>query len=208
LPIAILAINFLMRPARHLYFTFDCLIFGLLFFLICYQIKENYKKAFMLSCAVVLFANFYLNTCFYIQLAAYKGQITAADYINQNAFNKYHLYSLRTENNIFQFYCKRPVDFISLEQFNKFKPADSSAFYVNQQSMDLLVQSHADFKIIKAFQNYPQENMSLRLSEESSSFISCQKIVSIKMLFFTATCAFTFSSSSFILAGSSSLLKV
>jgi len=170
LPIAILAINFYMHPANTLYFTFDCLIFGLLIALIYLRVNETYKKVFMLNCAVALFANCYLNTVFYDQLAAYKGQITAAEYINQSAFDKYHLYSLRTENNIFQFYCKRPVDFIPLEQFNKFKPVDSSAFYVNQQSMDLLVQSHADFRIIKAFQNYSQENMSLTFINKATRY--------------------------------------
>ena len=170
LPIAILAINFYMHPANTLYFTFDCLIFGLLIALIYLRVNETYKKVFMLNCAVALFANCYLNTVFYDQLAAYKGQITAAQYVNQSSFNKYHLYSLRTENNIFQFYCKKPVDFIPLEQFNKFKPVDSSAFYVNQQSMDLLVQSHADFRIIKAFQNYSQENMSLTFINKATRY--------------------------------------
>lgn len=170
LPIAILAINFFMHSTNTLYFTFDCLMFGLLIVLISFSIKELSKKVFMLNCAVALFANCYLNTVFYNQLAAYKGQITAAEYINQSAFDKYHLYSLRTENNIFQFYCKRPVDFIPLERFNKFKPVDSSAFYVNQQSMDLLVQSHADFRIIKTFQNYPQENMSLTFINKATRY--------------------------------------
>ncbi|WP_183581160.1 ArnT family glycosyltransferase [Mucilaginibacter sp. X5P1] len=162
LPLAIIAINCFMRPVNQFYFAFDCLIFGILIYLIVTRIKEDYKRVFMLSCAVILFANFYLNTVFYEQLTVYKGQITAADYANQKNFDKYHLYSLRMENNIFQFYCKRPVDYVPLEQFSTFKPADSSAFYVSQQSMDQLVQAHADFKVIKAFPNFPQENMSLK----------------------------------------------
>ncbi|SDS40548.1 4-amino-4-deoxy-L-arabinose transferase [Mucilaginibacter mallensis] len=162
LPVAIIAINCFMRPVNQFYFVFDCLIFGILIYLIVIQIKEDYKRVFMLSCAVILFANFYLNTVFYEQLTVYKGQITAADYANQKNFDKYHLYSLRMENNIFQFYCKRPVDYVPLEQFSAFKPSDSSAFYVSQQSMDQLVQAHADFKVIKAFPNFPQENMSLK----------------------------------------------
>jgi 4-amino-4-deoxy-L-arabinose transferase-like glycosyltransferase len=161
LPIAIFAIDYFMKPANQFYLAFDCLIFGVLAYLILTQVKEGSKKVFMLSCAAVLFANFYLNTVFYEQLAVYKGQITAADYANQNAFGKYHLYTLRMENNIFQFYCNRPVNYIPLEEFSTFKPADSSAFYVNQQSMDQLLQNHADFKVIKAFENFPQENMSL-----------------------------------------------
>ena len=113
----------------------------------------------MLNCGVAIFVNLYLNTVFYPQIIADKGQIAAADYINQKQFDNYHLYSLRTENNIFQFYCKRPVDFIPLEQFNKFKPTDSSVFYVNQESMDYLLKTNTNFKLIKTFTEYPQENI-------------------------------------------------
>lgn len=168
LPVAIIAINCFMRPANQFYFAFDCFVFGLLIYLIVTRITEDYKRVFMLSCAVILFANFYLNTIFYEQLTAYKGQITAANYTNEKSFDKYHLYSLRMENNIFQFYCNRPVDYIPLEQFSTFKPADSSAFYVNQQSMDQLVQAHTDFKIIKSFPNFPQENMSLKFINKAT----------------------------------------
>lgn len=168
LPVAIIAINWFMRPVNQFYFAFDCFVFGLLIYLIVTRITEDYKRVFMLSCAVILFANFYLNTVFYGQLTVYKGQITAAGYANQKNFDKYHLYSLRMENNIFQFYCNRPVDYVPLEQFNTFKPANSSAFYVNQQSMDQLVQSHANFKVIQSFPNFPQENMSLKFINKAT----------------------------------------
>jgi len=113
----------------------------------------------MLSCVIALFVNFYLNTVFYEQITPYKGQITAAAYINQKQFGKYHIYSLKDENNIFQFYCNRQVDYIPLEQFNTFKPTDSSAFYVNQPSMDYLLSSKASFKVLSTFTDYPQENI-------------------------------------------------
>jgi len=158
-PLAIFAMEYFMQPANQFWFLADCIVFGLVASLITSKIKENYKRVFMLNCAAVLFANFYLNTVFYREIVAYKGQITAADYINQEQYNKYHIYTLRMENNIFQFYCNRPVDYVPLEQFNKFKPADSAAFYVNQPSMDYLVQTHAGFKVMKAFVDYPQENI-------------------------------------------------
>jgi len=161
LPIAILLIHFFMAPKNNLYFAIDCVALGLFIYLISSEIKQAHKIVFTLNCAVALFANFYLNTTLYPLMASHSGQIAAANYINQPAFNQYHLYSLRTENNVFQFYCKRPVDFIPLEKFNDFKSADSTAFYVNQPSMDFLVQSHAKFRLLKAFENYPQESISL-----------------------------------------------
>jgi hypothetical protein len=89
----------------------------------------------------------------------YRGQIKAAAYINQKAFNKYDIYSLRTENNIFQFYTKRQIAYIPLDSFKNFKPLKSSVFYINKRSLDSLTILHADYKILKAFQNYPQENV-------------------------------------------------
>jgi 4-amino-4-deoxy-L-arabinose transferase-like glycosyltransferase len=158
-PIAILLINFFSRPAHAVGFAVDCILFGLVIFFITTEVEQSYKKVFMLNCAAAIFVNLYLNTVFYNQIIVDKGEITAAEYVNQKQFDNYHLYSLRTANNIFQFYCKRPVDFIPLEQFNTFKPADSSAFYMNQESMDYLLKTHAAFKLIKTFTEYPQENI-------------------------------------------------
>lgn len=159
LPIAILLINFYSRPGNSLFFAMDCIALGLVIFFIVTEVKQGYKKVFMLNCAIALFVNFYLNTVFYNQLIRYKGQITAAKYINQSKFNNYQIYSLRTENNIFQFYCDRPVSYIPLEQFNSFKPGGNAAFYVSQPSIDLLVKSKANFKVLDTFVDYPQENI-------------------------------------------------
>ena len=159
LPSFILFINFIMLPGRQLFFAGDCIIFGVIIYLIVSEIKRGNKKVFMLNCAVALFVNFYFNTVFYPALTDYKGQITAAEYINRPAYNKYHVYALRAENNLFQFYFNRPVDLIPLEHFNVFKPTDSAVFFVSQPSMDYLNQNHIPFKLVKSFVDYPQENI-------------------------------------------------
>jgi len=158
-PIAVLLINYFSGSPGIIYFAADCLALALLAFFITTKITNDHKKVFLLNCAVVLFVNFYLNTVFYKQIVAYKGQITAANYINQPQFSSYQVYSLRTENNIFQFYCNRPVDFIPLEQFSNFKPAGNTAYYANQETMDFLLKSKANFKLLKSFIDYPQENI-------------------------------------------------
>jgi len=158
-PVLILIINYFSSPAQSLWFYADVVAAVLVVAAICYKIELNHIKVFLLNCTIVLFANFYLNTVFYEQITAYKGQITAADYLNQPQFNHLHIYSLRTENNIFQFYNQKHVDIIPLEQFQNFKPVDSAVFYVNQPSMDILVQRHINFKIMQTFVDYPQENL-------------------------------------------------
>ncbi|HTE02358.1 MAG TPA: glycosyltransferase family 39 protein [Mucilaginibacter sp.] len=156
-PIAILVMHYLLKPADITFFVIDCLLFGATAIIIFTKIKTPYLKAFCLTCTAALFANFYLNTVFYKEWGDYKGQIKAADYINQPAFNNYHIYTVRQENNIFQFYSKKQIDFIPIHSFKDFKPTGPSAFYVNRLSLDSIILDHADFKLIKAFQNYPQE---------------------------------------------------
>jgi 4-amino-4-deoxy-L-arabinose transferase-like glycosyltransferase len=169
-PIAILLINFFSRPAHQIGFAVDCILLGLVIFFITTEVEQGYKKVFMLNCAVAIFVNLYLNTVFYDQLVLNKGQITAANFIDQKQFAGYHIYSLKTQNNIFQFYCNRPVDFIPLEKFNAFKPTGNSAFFVNQESIDTLLKNNTDFKVMKTFADYPQENILPAFLNKSTRF--------------------------------------
>ena len=134
-------------------------MFGLITIIIITKIKASHTRAFFLTCGAALFVGFYVNTVFYNEIVPYKGQIAATEYINQKPFDSFHLYSVKAENNIFQFYCKRPVDLVPIGQFNSFKPAGVSVFYANQQSVDYLTQTHARFTIIRSFINYPKENL-------------------------------------------------
>jgi 4-amino-4-deoxy-L-arabinose transferase-like glycosyltransferase len=152
-------INFFLKPASSLFFIIDCAAFFLLISLISYQIKESHKKAILLSCAAVLFADFYLITILYPVLTSCNGQITAANYINQDQFNQYHIYSVKMQNNVFQFECKRPVDYMPLEQLNRFVSKGNSVFYITQYSLNYLVQNHVPYKVLQSFQNYPQERL-------------------------------------------------
>ena len=161
LPAAIIIIHVLLKPANNLFFILDVALFVIIVILVIAKIKEGYEKVFFLNCAAALFAGFYVCTVFYNEMVPYKGQIAAAGYASQKPFDNFHLYALTTENNIFQFYCKRPVDLVPIEQFNSFKPKGVSIFYVNEISMVYLKQTHADFKIIREFADYPMENIQL-----------------------------------------------
>jgi hypothetical protein len=122
-------------------------------------IKEAHKKAFFLTATSALFVGFYLNTVFYNQNLPYNGQIAAAEYINLKPFNSFKIYTVKPENNIFQFYCRNNVQLAPIETFNSFKSPGIPVFYVNQASFNYLKQTHASFKIIRSFLNYPQENI-------------------------------------------------
>ncbi|CAN5129651.1 hypothetical protein BH09BAC6_BH09BAC6_13200 [soil metagenome] len=159
LPLVIVLVNYLLKPVSSLFFVADVMLFGLMIFIINIKVKEYSQKLFMLGCSAALFAGFYLNTVFYNEITPYKGQISAAAYISQKPFDNCRLYTFRSENNVFQFYCKRPVEVMPIEKFNTLKNIDRAVFYADQRSMEQLVQSRADFRVIKTFVNYPQENI-------------------------------------------------
>ncbi|GAC1303753.1 MAG: glycosyltransferase family 39 protein [Mucilaginibacter sp.] len=159
LPVTVIALNFFLKPANSTFFAMDCVLFGVIALLIFIKIKVTHTRVFFLNCAAALFAGFYLNTVLYNEITPYVGQIAAAEYINQKPFGKFHLYTLTAGNNIYQFYCKRPVDFAAIDEFSSLKSTGIPVFYANQQALDHLKQNHANFKVIKAFINYPQENI-------------------------------------------------
>jgi 4-amino-4-deoxy-L-arabinose transferase-like glycosyltransferase len=157
--LAILAIQYFSAPGNTVYFMIDVVVLACVGVLVVRSVSGANIKVFLLACVASLFANFYLNTVFYKLIIGYSGEIKAADYSNQPAFDQYHFYSLRTENNVFQYYSQRKVEYIPLDSFKLFKPTGQSAFYANRKSIDSLNILHANFKVIKAFQNYPQENI-------------------------------------------------
>jgi 4-amino-4-deoxy-L-arabinose transferase-like glycosyltransferase len=157
LTLAILVINYFLRPDQSTFFIIDCILFGLAALLILVKVNQSRLKVFFLTCIAAMFANFYLATVVYPVIASYNGQIKAADFINQDAFDNYHIYSVKFENNIFQFYSKKQIAFIPIDHFKEFTPPDHSVFFVSHKSLDFLLQQHADLKVLKAFVNYPDE---------------------------------------------------
>jgi hypothetical protein len=158
-PLAVLLINFYLKPENEIGLIIDIISFAMLVIFIFTKSERGYKRIFMLNCAAALFVTLYLDTVFFPELGTYKGEITAAEYINQKQFDSYKIYTLRMSNNSFQFYCNRPVDFVSLNQFGDVKITGNAAFYLSQSSMDTLLKAKAKFTIIKSFTDYPQENI-------------------------------------------------
>ncbi|RYU90496.1 glycosyl transferase [Mucilaginibacter terrigena] len=159
LPVVIIVIHLFLKPVNSVLFIADCLIFGVLAAAIVIKIQAGNYRLFMLTCCAVLFANFYMNTVFFPTVASYNGQVSAGRYINQPRFKDALVYSLRPSNNVFQFYCSKPVDLILPEDLEKHTLPDNAIFFANQVSVDYLVDNHISFKVIKAFTDYPQENI-------------------------------------------------
>ena len=159
LPVLVIVLNILLKPFDNFYIITDVLLFGLAAALVIIKIKEITQRFFLLSCITVLFAGFYVNTVFVNEFVVYKGQKAAAEYINREEFYNTRVYALSAENNIFQFYCKRPIELVPIEKFSSFVPPDPSVFYVNQPTLDDLTRRHVAFKLVRTFVDYPKENV-------------------------------------------------
>ncbi len=156
---AIFVMNYFLAPGQVKWFIIDCIVFGLVVLLIIFKMDKSYSKAFLLACTAVLFANFYLNTVLYNIIVGYNGEIKAANYLNRPAFDDTHIYTLKTENNIFQFYSKKQISYIPISSFDNFAAPANSVFYANHKSIDTLLKNHANFKVLKAFETYPREGI-------------------------------------------------
>jgi hypothetical protein len=141
------------------FFVVDCGLFFLLITLINRQVKDLHRKTFFVTCSAVLFANFYLATILYPVVASYNGQVAAANYINQSKYANYRIYTGRMESNVFQFECKKPVDFVPIEKFTTINPKDSTAFFATQYTLNYLINTHIPYRLIKSFTNYAQERI-------------------------------------------------
>ncbi|MGN6395267.1 MAG: ArnT family glycosyltransferase [Mucilaginibacter sp.] len=168
LPLIVVVLNYLLRPENNYLFWAGIVVFGVIALLIMLKVKDRKMRTFFFACLSVLFAGYYLNTVVFNEITPYKGEIAAAKYVNQKPFDNADIYSVKFENNIFQFYCKKPVKFIPIDEFDKFNPVRPTMFYINQRSMDYLVGSHAKFTILKTFTTYPQENIMPRFINKAT----------------------------------------
>lgn len=159
LPVAVIVLNILLKPDDNTFFIIDCTLFVLLIILVVATSKGTNQIVFFLNCAAVLFVGFYLNTVFYKTIRPYKGEVTAAEYVNQQPLSHFPVYAVKAENNVFQFYCDRPVDLIPIDQFNTFRFDAPPLLFVTHASLDYLKSVHANFRVLRSFINYPQENI-------------------------------------------------
>jgi hypothetical protein len=159
LPVAIILIDYFLKPANNLLFIIECAGLFIVVTFIFKGIRMRQHKAVLSACAAVLFANFYLNTVLYPEMVALNGQTTAAKYINTNIPDSTRIYTLKAENNVFQFYCNRSIGLVPIEDFKDFNITGPSIFYANHKSVEYLKATQVSFKVVKAFINYPQESL-------------------------------------------------
>jgi len=159
-PVAVILLQIFLQPGQRLIPIALALLFLITLVVVSRSKQMQIYKVFMLNCVTILLVNFYLNRVLYPIISAYKAEIQAADYINQHQFDNYRVCVFANRDNNFQFYVKKPVDLISITQFNEMSLTGvKTAAYANQFSIDQLNQQHVPFRILKTLENYPRENI-------------------------------------------------
>lgn len=151
--LAVLVFNYFLHPGKTLLFSAEVLVFVMLAFYL-YKKTSKTQFLFLLSCCVMLFVNFYLNSIFYPLLTSYKADVQAPVFINQN-FPKSQVFVVDSSNNVFQFYCNQPVHLLSKTEPER-KNSTIKIIYADEQNLKKLQQKHF-VKILKAIDNYPNE---------------------------------------------------
>lgn len=159
LPVAVLLINFWLRPDNEAVFAMEAGAFLIAVIIIILNTTDKTQRLFFLSCTAILFAGIYISTILYPAMIPYRGEISAAEYVNKPPMRNSKIYTLTSENNIFQFYCDRPVDMIALQQMADMNPDSHALFFVSEKSLNALKQNHTGFSIVQSFTNYPRENI-------------------------------------------------
>jgi 4-amino-4-deoxy-L-arabinose transferase-like glycosyltransferase len=153
----ILVLNFVFEPEGWLVFS------GMLVALVLctmYIYKSNgagIRALFLFTCCVSVFVNAYFSFIVYPTLVKYKGDVQAAQYINQNYPNQRIIAAFEVKN-AFEFYMHTPVTFMDEVQAEK---QHNKLMLINEDVKTHFTQKDIPFKVIKSFDHYSNENMTL-----------------------------------------------
>jgi 4-amino-4-deoxy-L-arabinose transferase-like glycosyltransferase len=120
---------------------------------------------FLISCLIVIMVNSYLIAVIYPGLLYYRGEVTAPKYINEKvAVNKRVIVAFDVPDS-FEFYTKRPVEFRDLDSVMA-ERTTNKVVLINDIQRDHLNKEHILFTQLQAFENYPQEVITLPFLRE------------------------------------------
>ena len=155
--IAVIALNFIFAPERLTVFLPLCILLAGIAFYIYKNTASTLQALFLFTCCVSLWVNAYLMGVVYPTLLTFKGDLHAAEYINQHHPNEEVIAAFNVPN-AFEFYTHQPVTFMSIDEAAKHNHA---LILINDDQKAALQNNNTPFQLIKAFNNYPNENMTL-----------------------------------------------
>lgn len=153
----IVVLSFIFAPERWTVFLPLCIILVGITLYIYKNVTSRPRALFLFTCCVGLWANAYLISVVYPTLLAFKGDLHAAEYINEHYPNE-PVISAFSIPNAFEFYTHQPVTFMDMAEAAK-HPGTLTMIDDDQKAE--LQKNNTPFELIRAFDNYPNENMTL-----------------------------------------------
>lgn len=169
--IGLMALNVLSQTFfEWLYFA---LILVVPLILILLFRKQSILKWFVLSCALIVLSNLYLNATIYSLKASLKIENNAAKFVNQN-YPGTKLGVFYNTRNGFEFYSDLRVQRVNMDQWMNGTERER-IYYVDEQTYGELVARTAPFQIMKEFTGHAPDHISLKFIRASTRTQSFQK---------------------------------
>lgn len=157
--IAVIALNFVFAP--ECWPIFALLIAGFVGLTIYIYKKPApvYQPVFLFTCAVSILVNTYLVTVAYPTIVAYRGDLSAAEYLNQNYPQQ--KVSAAVLSNTFDFYYKGEATYTNVDAILKTDSLKNRIIVADEKAVTELKGKGIDYTVVKSFQDFPHENLSL-----------------------------------------------
>jgi 4-amino-4-deoxy-L-arabinose transferase-like glycosyltransferase len=155
--VAIVVLSFIFAPERWTVFLPLCIILVGIALYIYKNVTSKPRALFLLTCCVGLWVNAYLMSVVYPTLLTFKGDLHAAEYINEH-YPSEPVISAFSIPNAFEFYTHQPVTFMEMADAAKHP---GTLVMIDDDQKAELQKNNTPFELVQAFDNYPNENMTL-----------------------------------------------
>jgi hypothetical protein len=157
--LAVIVLNFVFAPQHWCLFIVLIVCFAILSIYIYKNPDAVYQPVFLFTCATAILVNTYLVTVAYPLIVKYRGDLSAAEYLNQNYPRE--KVSAAVLSNTFDFYYKGQVNYTNVDEILKTDTLKSRMIVADERAVSELKAKGVSYNIIKAFQDFPHENLSL-----------------------------------------------
>jgi 4-amino-4-deoxy-L-arabinose transferase-like glycosyltransferase len=156
---AVITLNFIFAPECWQLFVLLMAGFTGLIIYIYKKRTQVYQPVFLFTCTVSILVNAYLVTVAYPLIVAYRGDLSAAEYLNDNYPQQ--KVSAAVLSNTFDFYYKGQATYSNLDAILKTDSLRNRIIVADEKAVAELKGKGIGYTIIKAFEDFPHENLSL-----------------------------------------------
>jgi hypothetical protein len=167
--VAFVVLNFIFSPEHFVIFSLITAVLLALSRYIFSQGKSIYYNLFLFTCCVSVWLNAYFITIVYPTILRYKPEVQASTYVNEHLADQ-PIVVICAIPNAFPFYIPRPVPVTSLSRLLANPTQRKAVVLIDDGLFKVLNERHIGFTVVKQFDDYPQENLTLPFIIESERY--------------------------------------